>query len=116
MFLVGQKKFWRQISDIFGEISDIFGCFRMFSEFFFNLLSDVPYATEDLYVGEHLFFGRCSSKIEVRRPCPAVGKRATMLWRVRMFVALGAGFFSTIQKVATAIFTCTDVLLYDPNL
>ena len=27
--LVGQKKIWRQNSDVFGEISDIFGCFRM---------------------------------------------------------------------------------------
>ena len=37
--------------------------------------------------------------------------------RTTVFVALGAGFFSTIQKVATAIFTCADVLLhYDPDL
>ena len=29
MFLVGWKKIWRQNSDVFGEISDVFGCFWM---------------------------------------------------------------------------------------
>ena len=43
------------------------GTFQFFRDFFLDLaygLSHTPHATQDLYVGEHLFSGLCGSKID----------------------------------------------------
>ena len=60
--------------------------FGFFEIFFLDLACGLSWAsndTQDNYVGQHLFSGLCSSKIDWARASPAVGERDTMLLGVR---------------------------------